>query len=109
MTRKSVGKWIDKALAVGADAALQDAYHRPKAPIITDGAAAWVAPLACSKPKQLGHAAEGEFVALPRDLDAYYPAECKIRIVLDNHSAHNSKETKAFLATRPNRFKYMFW
>ena len=256
LTRKSVGKWISKALAVGAEAALKDAYHRPKAPAITEAAAAWVVHLACSKPKELGYAAElwtrsalarhvrehavgagypelaraakatvhrilakqplhpekvqyylqrrdpefeakmrevllvyqevalqnqssaispllvtvsvdekpglqaiantapdlppvpgkhptigrdheykrlgtcsilaaldlrnghvtarverrhrsREFVALLKDLDAYYPVECTIRIVLDNHSAHLSKETQAFLATRPNRFKYV--
>jgi hypothetical protein len=251
MTRKSVGKWVSKALAVGADAALKDAYHRPKAPTITEGAAAWVVHLACSKPKEFGYAAEvwtrsalarhvrqhavaagypelaraakatvqrilakqtlhpekvkydpdfeakmrevlmvyqevalqnqngeltpvvvtvsvdekpglqaiantapdlppvpgkhssvardheykrlgtcsilaaldlhtghvtarverrhrsREFVALLKDLDAYYPAECTIRVVLDNHSAHISKQTQSFLATRPNRFKYV--
>jgi len=48
-----------------------------------------------------------EFVALLKDLDVYYPAECTIRVILDNHSAHISKETRAFLATRPNRFKYV--
>ena len=36
MTRKSVRKWIAKALAVGAEAALKDAYHRPRAPVITE-------------------------------------------------------------------------
>jgi len=256
MTRKSVGKWISKALAVGAEAALKDAYHRPRAPTITDLAAAWVVHLACSKPKEFGYAAEvwtrsalarhvrqhavaagypelaraakatvqrilakqplhpekvkyylerrdpdfeakmrevllvyqevalqnqngelapavvtvsvdekpglqaiantapdlppvpgkhpsvgrdheykrlgtcsilaaldlhtghvtarvehrhrsREFVALLKDLDTYYPAECTIRVVLDNHSAHISKETRAFLAMRPNRFKYV--
>jgi len=30
-----------------------------------------------------------------------------IRIILDNHSAHISKETRAYLATRPNRFHYV--
>jgi len=30
-----------------------------------------------------------------------------LRLVLDNHSAHLSKETQAYLATRPNRFKYV--
>ncbi len=30
MTRKSVEKWVGKALAVGSGAALKDAYHRPK-------------------------------------------------------------------------------
>jgi hypothetical protein len=243
-------------LAVGADAALKDAYHRPKAPAITEDGAAWVVHLACCKPKDLGYAAEvwtrsalarhvracaiqaghpslaragkatvqrilakqslhpervkyylerrdpdfeskmrevlmvyqevalqnqngalvtavvtvsvdekpgvqaiantapdlppapgkhasigrdheykrmgtcsilaaldlhtghvtarverrhrsREFVALLKDLDAYYPAECTIRIILDNHSAHISKETHTFLASRPNRFKYV--
>ena len=48
-----------------------------------------------------------EFVALLKDLDAYYPPGVAIRIILDNHSAHISKETRAFLATRPNRFSYV--
>lgn len=48
-----------------------------------------------------------EFVALLKDLDAYYPPEVTIRAILDNHSAHISKETRAYLATKPNRFKYV--
>jgi hypothetical protein len=48
-----------------------------------------------------------EFIALQRDLDAHYPPACTIRLVLDNHSSHISKETRAYLATRPNRFKYV--
>src|SRR5664279_536286 len=48
-----------------------------------------------------------EFIALLQDLDRYYPPECTVRLVLDNHSAHLSKETQAYLATRPNRFKYV--
>jgi transposase len=259
ITRKSVRKWIDKALAMGAEAALKDAYHRPRAPVITEEARAWVIHLACSKPKELGYAAElwtrsllaqhvrreaisaghpslsraakatvqrilaeqplhpervryylekrdpafevrmrdvllvyqevalqneaqrvgqgrpavitvsvdekpglqaiantasdlppvpgkhpnvgrdheykrlgtcsilaaldlheghvtarverrhrsREFIALLKDLDQYYPNDCTIRIVLDNHSAHISKETHAFLATHPNRFQYV--
>ena len=257
MTRKSVGKWIEKALEMGVAAALKDAYHRPKAPVITEEAKAWVVHLACSKPKALGYAAEvwtrrllakhvrehaveaghpslsraakatvqrilaeqplhpekvkyylerrdpdfmakmreillvyqevalqnqndggltpvivtvsvdekpglqaiantapdlppvagkhatlardheykrlgtcsilaaldlhdghvighverrhrsREFIALLKDLDGYYPVECTIRLILDNHSAHLSKETRAFLATKPNRFKYV--
>jgi transposase len=259
MTRKSVRKWIDKALAMGAEAALRDAYHRPRGPVITEEARAWVVHLACSKPKEWGYAAElwtrsllarhvrreavqaghpslsraakatvqrilaeqplhpervryylekrdpafavrmrdvllvyqevalqneaqrageqrpavitvsvdekpglqaiahtapdlppvpgkhsgvgrdheykrlgtcsilaaldlheghvtarverrhrsREFIALLRDLDQYYPADCTIRIILDNHSAHISKETQAFLSSRPNRFQYV--
>lgn len=48
-----------------------------------------------------------EFIALLKDLDAYYPAGVTIRVILDNHSAHISKETRAYLATRPNRFSYV--
>jgi len=48
-----------------------------------------------------------EFIGLLQDLDAYYAPDWTIRLILDNHSAHLSKETQAFLATRPNRFKYV--
>jgi transposase len=48
-----------------------------------------------------------EFVALLKDLDTYYPDGVTIRIILDNHSAHISKETRAYLATRPSRFIYV--
>ena len=48
-----------------------------------------------------------EFIALLTDLDGYYPAGVTIRVILDNHSAHISKETRAYLATRPNRFSYV--
>jgi transposase len=48
-----------------------------------------------------------EFIALLKEIDAYYPPEATIRVVLDNHSAHISKETMAFLATRPGRFEYV--
>ena len=259
MTRKSVAKWIGRALAIGALGALKDTYHRPKAPVITEEACAWVVSLACLKPKDVGYAAElwtrsalaayvrthavetghpslakaakatvqrilakqelhperikyylerrdpqfdkkmknillvykavalqneggieagkasmtvtvsmdekpgvqaiantapdlppvpgkypevardheyrrlgtcsilaaldlhdghitarverrhrsVEFIALLKDLDAYYPPECNIRVILDNHSAHISKETYSYLATRPNRFHYV--
>ena len=256
VTRVSAGKWISKALQMGAVAALQDTYHRPKQPVLTEEAKAWVVHLACSKPKDLGCAAEvwsrsalaqyvreharearhpslaraakatvqrilaapplhpekvqyylqrrdpdfeakmrevllvyrevalqndsgplsplivtvsvdekpglqaiantapdlppvpgkharlgrdheyqrlgtcsilagldlhdghvtarverrhrsREFVAWWKDLDQHYPAGCTIRLILDNHSAHISQETRAFLATKPNRFKYV--
>jgi transposase len=48
-----------------------------------------------------------EFIALLKDLDAYYPPEATVRIILDNHSAHISKETREYLGTRPNRFQYV--
>ena len=58
MTRKSVAKWINRALAAGTSAGLKDAYHRPREPVITEEACAWVVSLACIKPKDLGYAAE---------------------------------------------------
>jgi transposase len=259
MNRLSVSKWVAKALAVGPMAALKDNYHRPKEPSIGDDAKAWVVHVACSKPKDLGYAAEVwsrqalarhirehaveagfpalsraakatvhrilaaqplhpekvtyylerrdpdfeaimrkvlivyqdvalqnekraagltpsnvitvsvdekpgvqaiantapdllpvpgkhpkiardheyerlgtcsilaaldlqdgrvtarvedhhrsvEFIALLSDLDAKYPPECTLRIILDNHSAHISKETLAYLSLHPNRFQYV--
>ena len=256
-TRKSVLKWIDKALQMGVKAGIKDTPHQPREAVITDDAKAWVVHLGCSKPKDLGYAAElwtrsalarhvrkhavtagfpalvnagkatvqrilagqtlqphkvryylerrdpdfeqkmrqvllvyqdvalqneagttqrqavvtvsvdekpgvqaigntaadlppvpgkhptvardheyvrygtwsilaaldlhdghvtarvekkhrsVEFIALLKDLDGYYPPDCTIRLILDNHSAHLSKETRAYLATRPNRFKYV--
>ena len=50
-----------------------------------------------------------EFVAFLRQLDAAYPADTAIRLILDNHSAHISKETKAWVATQPEgRFAFVF-
>ena len=40
-----------------------------------------------------------EFVAFLQQLDGAYPAGARIRLVLDNHSAHVSKETRAYLTT----------
>jgi transposase len=48
-----------------------------------------------------------EFILLLKDLDAHYPKQCTIRVILDNHSAHISRETMAYLASRPNRFIYV--
>ena len=49
-----------------------------------------------------------EFIEFLRMVDSYYPDETRIRVILDNHSAHVSKETRAFLTTRPNRFEFIF-
>jgi transposase len=256
VARDTVYKCVDKALSMGADAGLRDLYHRPKAPVIGDDAKAWVTSIACTKPKDLGYAAElwtraslakhvrshcheagfpalgkaakvtvqrilsenglhpekiryylerrdpefdtkmreilvvyrevafqlildfdeqtlvtvcldekpgvqaiantapdlppvpgvhpangrdheykrmgtvsilaaldlhdghviarvedrhrsAEFILLLKDLDAYYPKGATIRLVLDNHSSHISKETRAYLASRPGRFIYV--
>lgn len=48
-----------------------------------------------------------EFIGLLQELDAYYPEPAVIRVILDHHSAHISKETMAYLATRPGRFVYV--
>lgn len=49
-----------------------------------------------------------EFIAFLKEVDQAYPADTLIRIVLDNHSAHISKETRAYLATKPGRFEFIF-
>jgi transposase len=258
VSRPTIYKWIEKALALGIEEGLKDKYHRPKEPVITEEAKAWVINLACKKPKDLGYAAEIwtrkaladharkygpesghdclkkaakatiqrileehpirphkmayylerrdpefdqkmvdvlcvykevnlqnegvvpgdlpsvitvsvdekpgvqaikniapdimpdpggqsrilrdyeykrlgtmsilaaldlhdghviaqvhdkhrsiEFISLLKEMDTYYPAESTIRIILDNHSAHISKETMKYLATRPGRFSYV--
>ena len=255
-TRSTTYKCIDKALSMGIDAALKDTYHRPREPVITEEDKNWVIHLACTKPKDLGYAAETwsrnslaqhvrkhaletghsslqkaakatiqriltehpirphkiayyceqrdpefepkmqdvlavykeislyqgnngisppmvnvsvdekpgvqaisnvaddilpnpkknsrilrdyeykrlgtvsilaaldlydghviaqvhdrhrsrEFISLLKELDDYYPQHYRIRIILDNHSAHISKETRTYLATKPNRFVYV--
>ena len=257
ISRPTIYKCIDKALAAGIETGLKDTYHSPKEPVITEEAKVWVVNLACSKPKEYGYAAEmwtlahlakharkhapeagheclkravkatmyrilnsqplqphkvryylekrdeefdkkmhevlvvykeinaqnnkkdeqakkiitvsvdekpgiqaikniapdlgprpgkypqvgrdyeykrlgtlsllaaldlhdghiiaqvherhrsKEFILLLKELDDYYPKDCTIRIILDNHSAHISKETMKYLATRPNRFSYV--
>ena len=49
-----------------------------------------------------------EFIAFLKGIDQQYPPQTKIRIVMDNHSAHISKETRAYLAQVPNRFEFIF-
>ena len=44
-----------------------------------------------------------ESVELPGALDAKYPEGHVIRLVLDNHSIHRSRETRAWLEGRPGR------
>lgn len=258
VSRPTVYKWIEKTLAMGIEEGLKDKYHRPKEPVITEGAKAWVINIACQKPTDFGYAAEMwtrsalashvrkyapdaghdclnkaakatiqrildehpirphkiayylerrdpefeqkmadvlcvyreinlqneatapgdipsvitvsvdekpgvqaikniapdimpdpekqsrimrdyeykrlgtlsilaaldlqdghviaqvqdrhrscEFISLLKEMDVYYPAESTIRIILDNHSAHISKETMTYLASRPGRFLYV--
>lgn len=63
----------------------------------------------------------GEIIPLVRDshkssdfvdfltlLDEKYSKDKKIKIVLDNHSAHTSKETRKYLEEHPGRFEFIF-
>ena len=50
-----------------------------------------------------------EFVAFLQRLDAAYPPSTAIKLILDNHSANVSKETRAWLAAQPEgRFTFVF-
>jgi transposase len=46
-----------------------------------------------------------EFLAL---IERHYPSDWKLRIILDNHSSHVSKETMEWLKTKPNRFEFVY-
>jgi transposase len=50
-----------------------------------------------------------EFVEFLILLDAAYPSDAAIHLILDNHSAHISKETRAWIAAQPaGRFEFTF-
>jgi transposase len=50
-----------------------------------------------------------EFIEFLKLLDAAYPAGTGIKLILDNHSAHISRETRTWLDTRrPGRFELTF-
>jgi len=49
-----------------------------------------------------------DFIEFLKILDQKYDEDLKIRIVLDNHSAHTSKETMKYLASRSGRFEFVF-
>jgi transposase len=50
-----------------------------------------------------------EFIGFLKRLNAAYSADTAIKLILDNHSAHVSKETKQWLATqREGRFSFVF-
>jgi transposase len=48
-----------------------------------------------------------ECIGLLHEIAAAYPPGITLRLILGNHSAHLSKETRAWLATRPNRFQFV--
>ena len=50
-----------------------------------------------------------EFIAFLEQIDAAYPCGTAIKLIMDNHSAHISKQTKAWLAEQPEgRFEFVF-
>jgi len=49
-----------------------------------------------------------EFIDFLKDLNEAYTKDSIIKIILDNHSAHISKETMKYLNSVPNRFKFVF-
>lgn len=49
-----------------------------------------------------------EFIEFLEKVDSEYPKDWKLRIILDNHSSHISKETMSALSKYPNRFEFIF-
>lgn len=49
-----------------------------------------------------------DFVEFLTRLDAKYPEGDKIRLILDNHSAHTSQETQRYLNNHLGRFEFVF-
>lgn len=49
-----------------------------------------------------------DFITFLKLLDEKYDQADKIRIILDNHSIHTSKETRKYLETVPERFEFVF-
>ena len=49
-----------------------------------------------------------EFIQFLAMLNEYYSKDVTIKIILDNHSAHISKETRRYLSDIPNRFEFIF-
>jgi transposase len=49
-----------------------------------------------------------DFISFLKALDQRYPEGDKLRIILDNHSVHTSRETQEYLNTIPGRFEFVF-
>jgi len=49
-----------------------------------------------------------DFIEFLKKLDTTYPSAQILRLILDNHSAHISKETQRYLASRTQRFQFVF-
>jgi transposase len=102
ISRPTIYKWVNKALAVGIEEGLKDKYHRPKEPVITEEAKAWVINLACKKPTEYGYAAEmWTRSALANHARKYGPgaghdslnkaAKATIQRILKGHPIHPDK------------------
>jgi len=48
-----------------------------------------------------------EFIQFLKELELSYPEE-KIKIIMDNHKIHTSKETREYLETVPDKFEFIF-
>lgn len=115
ISRPSIYKCIDKALAAGPDAGLKDFFHRPFDPVITEAAKAWVVNLACTKPKDHDLAAElwtySELVKYTREHAAAYGHDCLAKAgkatiwrILDANPIHPHK-IKYYLERRDPEFE----
>ena len=49
-----------------------------------------------------------DFIEFLKKMDSKYPRDERLRLILDNHSAHTSKETRRFLEAMPGRFEFVF-
>jgi len=49
-----------------------------------------------------------EFIEFLSLIDSSYPPDWSIKLVLDNHSSHISKETQKYLHSKPGRFEFVF-
>ena len=115
LSRKAIYKWIDRALARGIEAGIQDQYHTPKPPVITAEAKAWVINIACAKPKEYGYAAEiWSHQKLAEHTRKYAPtaghdclkkaAKATIQRILKEHSPRPHK-VKYYLEKRDPEFE----
>ena len=116
VSRPTIYKWIEKALAMGTDEGLKDKYHRPKEPVITPEAKAWVINLACKKPTDFGYAAEmWTRSALADHVKKYAPeagynclkkaAKATIQRILDEHLIRPHNKMAYYLERRDPDFE----
>jgi len=58
--------------------------------------------------KVCDHHTSDDFITFLQTIDDAYPPDETIKIILDNHSAHTSKKTQAFLKEKGGRFELVF-